>query len=269
MGSWKSGGDLHPLHTAARSGDLNAVDSVLSSNPLAINSRDKLSRTPLHLAAWAGHVEVVSYLCKHKADVGAAAMDDMAAIHFAAQRGYLEVVRTLLSSGVSVKASNRKGMTALHYAAQGSHLELAKYLIKKGANLNAKTKSGKTSLDLATNEDMRSLLLECGRRDNLHGETGKEKVVEKDTDADLGGGKAVENEGQEGEQEDIKRRNNEENDDDDGKDSSPRAKKTKLTLQQINNEDDGKERSPKPKKTKVTLNHLLASDDTQGDADNQ
>jgi len=37
------------LHTAARSGDLNAVQSILSSNPLAINSRDKHSRTPYPL----------------------------------------------------------------------------------------------------------------------------------------------------------------------------------------------------------------------------
>ena len=49
----------------------------------------------LHLAAWSGQAEVVSYLCKHKADVGAAAMDDMGAIHFAAQKGHLEVIRTL------------------------------------------------------------------------------------------------------------------------------------------------------------------------------
>lgn len=34
------------LHAAARSGDLNAVKSICSSNPLAINSRDKHSRTP-------------------------------------------------------------------------------------------------------------------------------------------------------------------------------------------------------------------------------
>lgn len=64
----------------------------------------------LHLAAWSGQAQVVSYLCKNKADVGATAIDDMGAIHFAAQKGHLEVVRTLISSGVSVKSSNRKGM---------------------------------------------------------------------------------------------------------------------------------------------------------------
>jgi hypothetical protein len=35
-----------PLHKAARSGDAAAVESVCESNPLAVNSRDRLSRTP-------------------------------------------------------------------------------------------------------------------------------------------------------------------------------------------------------------------------------
>lgn len=44
-GPQKSGtGD--DLHAAARSGDLTAVQSILISNPLAVNSRDKHSRTP-------------------------------------------------------------------------------------------------------------------------------------------------------------------------------------------------------------------------------
>jgi len=35
-----------PLHKAARSGDAAAVESLCESNPLAVNSRDRLSRTP-------------------------------------------------------------------------------------------------------------------------------------------------------------------------------------------------------------------------------
>jgi len=44
-GGGGGGGDTE-LHAAARSGDMKAVDSIVSSNPLAINSRDKHSRTP-------------------------------------------------------------------------------------------------------------------------------------------------------------------------------------------------------------------------------
>ncbi|KMT11471.1 hypothetical protein BVRB_5g107960 [Beta vulgaris subsp. vulgaris] len=229
------------IHTAARNGDVIAVELIISDNPLAINSRDKHSRTPLHLAAWAGHANVVSSLCKHKADVGAAAMDDMGAIHFAAQKGHLEVVKTLVSLGVSVKAINRKGMTALHYAVQGSHAELTKYLLKKGANVNAKTKAGKNVLDLASNEEIRTLLLDYEKAKQAEAQAGEEKaagdeVKDEELDAPL--------EKKEG---DDLEETNEEN------------------LKRKSGKDDVRESSSKPKKSKVALNHLLASDDIEED----
>ncbi|GKV10573.1 hypothetical protein SLEP1_g21916 [Rubroshorea leprosula] len=41
-----SSGRGRDIHAAARSGDLTTVQSILASNPLAVNSRDKHSRTP-------------------------------------------------------------------------------------------------------------------------------------------------------------------------------------------------------------------------------
>ncbi|XP_057521336.1 uncharacterized protein LOC130801490 [Amaranthus tricolor] len=229
------------IHSAARNGDVNAIELIVSCNPLATNSRDKHSRTPLHLAAWAGHANAVSCLCKHKADVGAAAMDDMAAIHFASQKGHLDVVKTLVASGASVKATNRKGMTALHYAVQGSHLELTKYLLRKGFNLNAKSKAGKTVLDLASNEEIRNLLLDFEKTKQTEVQTEKETAEDEVKDGKPGA--HVEEKG-------IK--------DESGKIDDENLKRK-------GEEDDLREISPKPKKSKVALNHLLVSDDTQED----
>ncbi|XP_058103879.1 uncharacterized protein LOC131247928 [Magnolia sinica] len=230
------------IHTAARTGDVETLQSISSSNPLAINSRDKHSRTPLHLAAWAGQTEAVSYLCKHKADVGAAAMDDMGAVHFASQKGHLEIVRILLSSGVSVKAPNRKGLTPLHYAVQGSHLELIKYLVRKGASLTVKTKAGKTPVDLANSDEVRSLLVEC----QASSKTPEEAIASKEV-----------------------------------ADSSPTespkdADKDGVAMAELGKEKDGVERKkrkveeaesegslPKAKKADVALQHLLAGNDNE------
>ena len=227
------------LHAAARSGDLKAVQSILISNPLSVNSRDKHSRTPLHLAAWSGQTEVVSYLCKNKADVGAAAMDDMSAIHFASQKGHLEVVRTLVSSGVSIRACTRKGLNPLHYAVQGSHLELVKYLLRKGASLTAKTKAGKTPLDLARNEEIRSFLEEWEQSSKKPNLNGKEKAGESETKL---GDSGVEVSA-----------------------SSPDGKRDE-NLKRKGDEDDIKEEaSSEPKKAKLVLKHLVSEDDTQDD----
>lgn len=192
----------------------------------------------LHLAAFAGQAEVVSYLCKHKADVGASAMDDMAAIHFAAQKGHLEVVRALLSAGATVKASTRKGMTPLHYAAQGSHLELVKYLAKKGASRSAKTRAGKTPLDLATNQEVISFL-EDFERSAKNGES-IDKAEESDPKASTLG--SEDNLGAEAPAAAVDEENSE------------REKRK-------GNADATGEESSQPKKAKVKLSHLQSSDD--------
>ncbi|XP_068650953.1 uncharacterized protein [Aristolochia californica] len=223
------------IHAAARTGDLLTIQTISLSNPLSVNLRDKHSRTPLHLAAWAGQAEVVSYLCKNKADVGAAAMDDMGAIHFASQKGHVEVVRILVQSGVSVKTSNRKGFTPLHYAVQGSNLALARYLMRKGANLSAKTKAGKTPLDLASNEEIRSFLVEQEEAAKKPEEL-EDTIVEEASSTKLS-----KDESGKSEQED----------------SEDETKKRKGA------EADSEKTSGEPKKPRVTLNHLLTEDDVE------
>ena len=198
----------------------------------------------LHLAAFSGQAEVVTYLSKHKADVGASAMDDMAAIHFASQKGHLEVVRALLSAGASLKAATRKGMTSLHYAVQGSHMELVKYLAKKGANLGAKTKAGKTPLDLATNEEIRSFLEEY-EKSAKNGELGN-KDKDKAEESDL----KTSTLGSEG---DLSSEPAAAAVDEDDNEREKRK----------GNEVDATEESSQPKKARVNLSHLQSSDDTQ------
>lgn len=200
----------------------------------------------LHLAAWAGQAEVLNYLCKNKAEVGAAAMDDMAAIHFASQKGHLEVVHTLISCGGSVKASTRKGMTPLHYAVQGSHLELVKYLAKKGASLSAKTKAGQTPLDLASNEDIGSFLKE---HENSSKDKAKAGTIHSQPTL-LGEDETPAAKASEAE--------NEEHLED------RRAEQSKRK----SDEAVGEGALLEPKKAKVALVHLLTSDDTQEDDEN-
>lgn len=223
--------DLH-LHKAARSGDAAAAESLCESNPLAVNSRDRLSRTPLHLAAWAGHVEVVRCLCKHKADVGAAAMDDTAAIHFASQKGHLEVVRELVASGATVKAKNRKGFTALHFAAQNSHLDLVKYLVKKGVDVTAKTKGGQTALHVAENDDVRAFLKDCEQSLKKGAELPSEK---KDDFAEVGSSKCSDEVPEDGEDAGQGEKRKSEGV---AASSSPGAKKSKVALGHLVSEND-------------------------------
>ncbi|XP_065031102.1 uncharacterized protein LOC135653251 isoform X3 [Musa acuminata AAA Group] len=42
----KGGSESSDLHAAARNGDLTTVESICNANPLAVNARDRHSRTP-------------------------------------------------------------------------------------------------------------------------------------------------------------------------------------------------------------------------------
>ena len=89
------------LHNVAREGDGAAMKALLAQGS-SISVRDKHSRTPMHLSAWAGHLECCKLLIEHGADTSSAAMDDTTALHFAAQKGHVEVARFLLNEGISL-----------------------------------------------------------------------------------------------------------------------------------------------------------------------
>ncbi|CAI5465501.1 unnamed protein product [Closterium sp. Yama58-4] len=148
------------LHTAARNGDLEAVRRLIVVEGADVNARDKLNRTPLHLAAWAGHADVITLLCASKAAVNAAAADDTSALHFAAQKGHVSATRALLAEGAKPAAATRKGMTALHFAASKNFPEVVRLLARKGGKelLGMRNKSGEKAVDLAEDEEIKRLL---------------------------------------------------------------------------------------------------------------
>ncbi|TYG76614.1 hypothetical protein ES288_D03G127200v1 [Gossypium darwinii] len=84
-----------PIETIVKSSDSHcAPHPPLNERILSSMTRRSVAAHPWHdlEIAWARQAQVVSYLCKQKADVGVSAMDGMGAIHFATQKGHLEVV---------------------------------------------------------------------------------------------------------------------------------------------------------------------------------
>lgn len=51
---------LMDLHAAARAGNVEELEALIASGS-KIDDRDKHSRTPLHMASWAGHVGAHNY----------------------------------------------------------------------------------------------------------------------------------------------------------------------------------------------------------------
>ncbi|MDG7052918.1 MAG: ankyrin repeat domain-containing protein, partial [Wolbachia endosymbiont of Alcedoecus sp.] len=133
------------LLTAVQNGDLNKVKSLISRSA-NVNTRDKYSWTPLHWAAYKGHLEVAEFLVKKGADINAADKGPYGkkSIHVAAENNSKDIIEFFLSEGVSINDTDKQGYTPLHYAAWRGRLEVAKFLIEEYANSIFKYDNGST-----------------------------------------------------------------------------------------------------------------------------
>ena len=64
-------------------------------------------KTALHYAADMGHLEIVTLLLEHDADINVKNNRGTNALHFAVEKGHLEVVQLLLDNGVDIHSRAR------------------------------------------------------------------------------------------------------------------------------------------------------------------
>jgi 26S proteasome non-ATPase regulatory subunit 10 len=159
--------DLKNFFYAIENGDLEKVAAHLAAHPEDAMARDDREEgdSPLHIAAMAGHKEIVALLLSQGADVNARANLGRTPLHWAAWNGHFEVARILLAQGANVNArvtgkatfpvpsgglpKGEIGSTALHYAAYEGHKAICELLLEHGAEVNAQAAEGWTPLHRA------------------------------------------------------------------------------------------------------------------------
>ena len=82
-----------------KDGDLDLVQSLLERTDIDINCRSS-NTTPLLIAAFEGHVDVVKFLCEHGADKEARDADNDTPLLCATKEGHMDVVKLLCEQGV-------------------------------------------------------------------------------------------------------------------------------------------------------------------------
>lgn len=108
--------------------------------------------TPLHCAAWEGHIAVVKLLLESGADVNARDKFGKTALHDAAFKGHGDVVKLLLEWGADINSKCEIGSTPLHMAATSGESDIVKLLLDQGADHSANTLIAETIYSWATKQ---------------------------------------------------------------------------------------------------------------------
>jgi ankyrin repeat protein len=168
---------LSPLMRALYEGNPEVVEAVLARDPeldvfeaSALGRRDELRRllgrsrkragayspdgfTPLHLAAYFGHVDAAALLLERGAEVDARSKNpqlrSLTPLHSAAASRSTEVAVLLLDAGADPNATQPGGWTALHAAAANGNLELCKVLLRRKAKRSPLADDRSRPLDFA------------------------------------------------------------------------------------------------------------------------
>lgn len=124
-----------------------------------INYCDKSSWNSLMLACIFCDGEFVGELIKAGADVNYKDSRGQTALMKAASRGNLEAVSYLLDNGAEVDARDNDGWTALMKASFLDNEEIINKLIEHGADIRASDRLGNNVVNLATDKDIKIMIL--------------------------------------------------------------------------------------------------------------
>lgn len=146
------------LWTAALTGDLGSLTSLVKSNAEMVSAHDRYGKVPLHYAAEMGQVAIVKFLLAQGADIMEQDNRGWTALHHAVDNKQAEMMDLLIAHGAKVDAPNAMKWTPLHLAALKKDKVMVMALIKAGADVYSKTSRGLTPYNIAVDSGKRDIV---------------------------------------------------------------------------------------------------------------
>jgi hypothetical protein len=158
----RGGYETTPMHIAAFSGHADIL-SLLLDHGADVDGQGRLLHTPLHRAAYGGNLEAGQCLIDHGADINARSSLNWTPLHCAANYKQVEFIRMLLECGARTDfQTSSRGETPLHEAVGVNCIEAVRLLLEHGADVNSRDKSGRTSSQIAKGQEIVELLSRYG-----------------------------------------------------------------------------------------------------------
>uniref|UniRef100_A0A674ERY9 Euchromatic histone-lysine N-methyltransferase 1b n=1 Tax=Salmo trutta TaxID=8032 RepID=A0A674ERY9_SALTR len=166
-----------PLHVAAEAGH-QEICHLLVQSGANLDICDEDQRTPLMEACENNHLETVRYLLSAGAIASHKDVEGFTCLHLAAKIGHYNIVEHLLSTGlIDINCQDDGGWTAMIWATEYKHLNQVKLLLNKGADINIRDKEENICLHWAAfsgSVEIAELLLEAKcdlHAVNIHGDS--------------------------------------------------------------------------------------------------
>ena len=165
------------LVKSAVTGDLNRVRTLIDDEGLDVNTTNRLGYTALMGAATAGHIKIVRFLKRRRANLDFQGPKGVTALMLAIDQGYERVFRFLIRSGASPHLSDEDGVTPLFLLSHKGYLRDVKFLVRHhNVDLDVQTKEDRFTALMAAvdNEDIRLVrfLVDSGANRDLKDKWG-------------------------------------------------------------------------------------------------
>jgi uncharacterized protein len=148
------------IFAAAIVGKTEELKQLIAADPALVSALSTDGWTPLHLAAFFGHLEAARILLNQGAQVKARSTNAMenTPLHAAAAGRHAEIAKLLLDHGATPDARQHGGWTPMHSAAQNGDVEMAKILVAAGADIRVRAENNQTPMDLALTKGQQGMV---------------------------------------------------------------------------------------------------------------